>query len=66
MTQETITMTPRELARYEIIKRLLKQEINGTQASKQMGLSVRQVKKPQGSGKKGRGSRHYPQESRTE
>ncbi len=44
MTQETITMTPKELARYEIIKRLLSGEINGTQASKQTGLSVRQVK----------------------
>jgi len=44
MTQKLITMTPRELARYEIIKRLLKKEINGTQASKQTGLSIRQVK----------------------
>ena len=44
MTQETITMTPKELARYEIIKRLLAGEINGAQASKQTGLSVRQVK----------------------
>jgi len=44
MTQELITMTPRELARYEIIKRLLKKVINGTQASEQMGLSIRQVK----------------------
>ena len=44
MTQELIAMTPRELSRYEIIKRLLKQEINGTQASKLIGLSVRQVK----------------------
>jgi len=44
MTQELITMTPRELARYEIIKRLLAGEINGSQASKQTGLSVRQVK----------------------
>jgi len=44
MTQETIIMTPKELARYEIIKRLLKKEINGSQASKQIGLSVRQIK----------------------
>ena len=44
MAQETITMTPKELARYEIIKRLLKREINGTEASQQIGLSIRQVK----------------------
>lgn len=44
MTQELIAMTPRELSRYEIIKRLLKQEINGTQASKQLSLSIRQTR----------------------
>lgn len=43
MTQ-TITMTPKELSRYEVIKRLLKKEINGTEASKQIGVSVRQVR----------------------
>lgn len=44
MTQELITMTPKELARYEIIKRLLKWEINGTEASKQLCLSARQTR----------------------
>lgn len=44
MTQETITMTPKELARYEIIKRLLNKEINGPEADKQIGLSTRQVR----------------------
>jgi hypothetical protein len=39
-----ITMTPKELSRYEIIKRLIGKEINGTEAAKQTGLSVRQVK----------------------
>lgn len=43
MTQ-TITMTPKELSRYEVIKRLLKKEINGTEASKQIGVSKRQVR----------------------
>jgi len=37
-------MTQKELSRYEIIKRLIKKEINGTEAAKQLGLSVRQVK----------------------
>jgi len=41
---ELIVMTPKELSRYEIIKRLIRKEINGTEASKQMDLSVRQVK----------------------
>lgn len=44
MEQQIIAMTPRELARYEIIQRLLKKEINGTQAAEQLRLSVRQIK----------------------
>jgi len=44
MNQGLITMTQKELSRYEIIKRLIKKEINGTEAAKQLGLSVRQVK----------------------
>ena len=42
---EAITMTPKELSRYEIIKRLIRKEINGSEAAKQMDLSVRQVKR---------------------
>lgn len=45
MAQKLITMTPKELSRYEVIKRLLNQEINGTEAAKQISLSVRQVKR---------------------
>lgn len=45
MAQELMTMTPRELSRHEVIKRLIDKEINGTEASKQTGLSVRQVKR---------------------
>lgn len=45
MTQKKlITMTQKELSRYEIIQRLIRKEIDGTEASKLMGLSVRQVK----------------------
>ena len=44
MEQQIIAMTPKELARYEIMQRLLGKEINGTQAAEQMRLSVRQVK----------------------
>ena len=44
MEQELITMTQKELARYEVIKRLIKKEINGTEAAKQLDLSVRQIK----------------------
>jgi len=39
-----ITMTQKELSMYEIIKRLIRKELNGTEAAKQMNLCVRQVK----------------------
>jgi len=42
---ELITMSQKELSRYEIIKRLIRKEINGTEAAKQMDLSVRQTKR---------------------
>lgn len=45
MVQETITMTQKELSRHEIIKRLIRKEINGTETAKQMNLSVRQIKR---------------------
>jgi len=45
MVQEKlIVMTEKELSRYEIIKRLIRKEINGTDAAKQLSLSLRQVK----------------------
>ena len=37
-------MTQKELSRYEIIKKLLNGEINGTDATKQIGVSVRQIR----------------------
>ena len=44
INKQLITMISKELSRYEIIKRLIRKEIDGTEASKQMNLSVRQVK----------------------
>lgn len=45
MSQQLIAMTKKELSRYEVIRRLISREINGTTASLQMGLSVRQSKR---------------------
>ncbi|MEW6408420.1 MAG: ISNCY family transposase [Patescibacteria group bacterium] len=44
MQQQLISMTQKELLRYEIIQNLIKGCINGTEAAKQMDLTVRQVK----------------------
>ncbi len=44
MEQQLITMTHQELSRYEIIQSLIAGRLNGTEASKQMGLTVRQAK----------------------
>ena len=45
MGQKTITMTVKESKRYEIIKSLINKVIDGTEASKQISLSVRQTKR---------------------
>lgn len=45
MAQPTITMTQKELSRYEAIKKLIDGHINGSQAAKQLNLSVRQIKR---------------------
>lgn len=45
MAQKLITISQRELSRYDIIKQLLEGKINGTDASKQIGVSVRHVKR---------------------
>jgi len=42
--KQLITMTHKELSRHEVIKRLINGEINGTEAAKQLSLSVRQIK----------------------
>ena len=45
VTNQLITMTKKEASRYEIIKDLLAKKIDGTEASKLLSLSVRQVKR---------------------
>ena len=42
---QLITMTKREARRYEIVKNLLAKKIDGTEAAKQLNLSVRQTKR---------------------
>ena len=45
MAEGLITMSKRELSRYDIIKQLIEGRINGTDASKQIGVSIRHVKR---------------------
>jgi len=45
MDKTFLTMSNREINRYDIIKRLIREEINGTEASCLVGLSVRQTKR---------------------
>jgi len=40
-----ITMSKKEIGRYEVIRRLIRQEINGTKAASFLHLSVRQVRR---------------------
>lgn len=49
---ELITMTSKELSRYETIKRLIRKEVNGTEAALQLSLSVRQIRNLKGKVKK--------------
>jgi hypothetical protein len=43
-----LPMSNKELDRYDIIKRLIRKEINGTEASKLIGLSIRQIRRLKG------------------
>lgn len=45
MAQQIITMSNKELSRYEIILRLINCRINGSEAAKQLNLCIRQVKR---------------------
>ena len=45
MTQELISMSKKELSKYEIINDLIAGKINGTDASKQIGVTVRHIKR---------------------
>lgn len=56
MNQDIIPMSIRTLSRYEVIQQLIARRINGTEAAKQIGLSIRQVKRLKRSVKK-RGAR---------
>jgi len=47
-----ITMSKKELSRYEVIMRLIRQEINGTKAAELLHLSVRQTRRLKGKVKK--------------
>lgn len=40
-----ITMSQKEIDRYDIIKRLIRKEMNGTEASKLLSLSTRQIRR---------------------
>ena len=45
MAQKLICMTKKELSRYEIINDLIAGKINGTDASKQIGVTIRHIKR---------------------
>jgi len=45
MSQKLICMTEKELARHNVMENLITGQINGTDAAKQMALSVRQTKR---------------------
>lgn len=45
MVKELICMTKKELSNYDIINNLINGKINGTDASKQMGVSIRHIKR---------------------
>lgn len=45
MDKTLLSMSSRELSRYDIIGRLIREEINGTEAAAMVGLSTRQVRR---------------------
>lgn len=45
MTQKLISMTEKELFKYDVIKNILDRKINGTDASKLVGVSTRQIRR---------------------
>lgn len=45
MAQKLISMTEKELIRHDIIKDLINQKINGTDAAKMLGVSTRQLRR---------------------
>lgn len=45
MTQEIISMTSKELSRYETINKLIDNQVNGTDVAKQLRLTVRHIRR---------------------
>jgi len=45
MTQKLISMTEKELQKYDVICNLINKKINGTDASKQLGLTTRHIRR---------------------
>lgn len=45
MAQELITMSSLELSRHQVISKIFDKKINGTEAARQLNLSVRQIKR---------------------
>lgn len=45
MAQKLISMSQKELSRYEIVTQLISKKINGTTAAKQARISIRQIKR---------------------
>jgi hypothetical protein len=45
VNNDNLTMSQKEIFRYDIIKRLIRKEINGTKASELLNLSIRQTKR---------------------
>lgn len=45
MVQKLITMSQTEISRYDIIKQLIAGQINGTDAAKQIGVTIRHIKR---------------------
>lgn len=45
MNDQIISMSKKEIKKYDIIKKVINQELNGTQASRLLNISVRQVRR---------------------
>lgn len=48
MDKTFLSMSKQDLDRYDVIKRLIRKDINGTEAAKLIGLSVRQIRRLKG------------------
>lgn len=48
MDKTFLSMSNQDLDRYDVIKRLIRKEVNGTEAAKLIGLSIRQIRRLKG------------------